>query len=113
MLRTRRPFRFFALFAAAFQLALPPAVAFADAILQRTGGDASVVHIEDHGHKGCRPGHPADCVLCQTLSHWSAPLPHETAVPQTAALLPIPCNAGAATAPRGANGTPHSRGPPA
>jgi hypothetical protein len=113
MLRTRRVFRCFALFAAAFQLALPPAVAFADAILQRTDGDASVVHIEDHGHKGCHPGHPADCVLCQTLSHWSAPLPHEAAVPGTAGLRPIPCSAIAITAPRGPKGTPHSRGPPA
>lgn len=113
MLRTRRPFRLFAHFAAAFQLALPPAVAFADAIVQRTDGSPSVVHIEDHGHKGCRPGHPADCVLCQTLNHWSAPLPHEVeVVPAGARASRVP-GAPAVSAPRVGYRTPRSRGPPA
>ncbi|HVA57024.1 MAG TPA: hypothetical protein VNF92_03985 [Gemmatimonadaceae bacterium] len=113
MLRTRRPFRSIALFAAAFQLVLPPAVAFADAIAQRTDGSPSAVHIEDHGHKGCHPGHPDDCVLCQTLSHWSAPLPHEVASVPAARCDAMPPNAVGTPAPRVAYRTPHSRGPPA
>ncbi len=113
MHRTRRAFRLFALFAAAFQLALPPAVAFADAIVQRTDGNPSPVHVEDHGHKGCRPGHPADCVLCQTLSHWSAPLPHDAALLLRAGRVAQLPGAAAPAAARVAYRTPHSRGPPA
>ncbi len=103
----------FAMFAAAFQLALPPTVAFADAIVQRTDGNPSPVHIEDHGHKGCRPGHPADCVLCQTLSHWSAPLPHDAALLRRAGRAPCLPRAVTLSAARIPYRTPHSRGPPA
>ncbi len=109
----RRSFRVFALLAALFQMGLPPVVALADAIVQRTDGAASMVHIEDHSHKNCRPGHPADCVLCQTLTHWSAPLPHDGAHLQAgarAAAVPV---AVATTVRRVAYRTPHSRGPPA
>jgi hypothetical protein len=113
MLRTRRSFRRFALWAALFQMALPPTVAFADAIVQRTDGPASMVHIEDHGHKGCRPGHPDSCVLCQTLSHWSAPLPSEAGLLQQAGRAPRQPGAVARCAARIAYRTPHSRGPPA
>jgi hypothetical protein len=113
MFRTRRPFRLFAIFAAAFQLVLPPTVAFADAIVQRTDGNPSPVHIEDHGHKGCRPGHPADCVLCQTLAHWSAPLPHDAVLLHRAGRARMEPGAVARGVFRVAYRTPHSRGPPA
>lgn len=109
----RRPFRLFALCAAVFQMGLPPVVALADAIVQRTDGQASMVHIEDHSHRNCRPGHPADCVLCQTLAHWAAPLPHDAAQLQQAGRAPVRPVAVATSLPRVAYRTPHSRGPPA
>lgn len=113
MRRTRRAFRLFALCAAVFQLGLPPLVAVADAIVQRTDGQASMVHVEDHSHTNCRPGHPADCVLCQTLAHWSAPLPHDDARLGDAGRAPMAPVAAVASVRRIAYRTPHSRGPPA
>lgn len=113
MRRLRRSFRLFALCAAAFQLVLPPTVAFADAIVQRTDGSPEAVHIESHGHKGCHPGHPADCILCQTLTHWSAPVPHEAALLHAAGRAPMEPVAVTACRSRTPFRTPHSRGPPA
>ena len=113
MLRFRRAYRWIALWAAVLQVSLPAALSVADAIVQREDGQASVVHIEDHSHKNCRPGHPDNCVLCQTLRHCTAPAPRDAAVLQAAGRAARAPGAVSRHPLRVPYRTPHSRGPPA
>lgn len=63
------------------QMAVPVVAAVADARLVADSGGVPVVHIEEHTQKSCRPVHPDDCVLCQLLTHFSAPRASGPAVP--------------------------------
>jgi hypothetical protein len=55
------------LVAAALQLALPGAAAWADARLDSAGAHATP-HIESHTSKSCARIHAPDCALCHFLS---------------------------------------------
>jgi hypothetical protein len=55
------------------QMAVPALAAVADAQLLADSGGAPQVHVEDHTQSSCRPVHPDDCVLCQLLTHSTAP----------------------------------------
>ncbi|MGH7656156.1 MAG: hypothetical protein ACREN6_16005 [Gemmatimonadaceae bacterium] len=67
------------------QMAVPVLAVVADARLILDSGGPPQVHIEEHTHKSCRPVHPDDCVLCQFLTHFSAPRGTAPAVPVAAA----------------------------
>lgn len=114
MLPRPRLFRFLGILAMALQLVLPPALSIADGLLERDGGAVSAAHVEDHSRANCRPGHPADCAICRTLSNLTAPKPSE---PCVAVVLEAPAIGRVAllgsrpTAPW--FGPPPSRAPPA
>jgi hypothetical protein len=85
-MRRRSLFMRIALTAVAIvQMAVPVFAAVADARLVADSGGAPIVHIEEHTQKGCRPVHPDDCVLCQLLTHFSAPRSSGPAVPASTA----------------------------
>jgi len=86
MLRRRRLSRILLSAVAIVQMAVPVLAAVADARLIADSGGAPQVHIEEHTQKSCRPVHPDDCVLCQLLTHFSAPRASGPAVPATTAL---------------------------
>ncbi|HTR78446.1 MAG TPA: hypothetical protein VMH39_10060 [Gemmatimonadaceae bacterium] len=65
------------------QMAVPVFAAVADARLIADSG-AAQSHIEEHTQKNCRPVHPDDCVLCQLLTHFSAPRGSAPAIPAAA-----------------------------
>ncbi|MFI5233053.1 MAG: hypothetical protein ACHQSE_11155 [Gemmatimonadales bacterium] len=81
------------------QMAVPVLAVVADAKIILDSGGAPQVHIEEHTQKSCRPVHPDDCVLCQLLTHFSAPRGSAPVVPvapasrcaaaDDASLLPI------------------------
>jgi hypothetical protein len=82
----RRPFTRILLSAVAIvQMAVPVLAVVADARLIIDAGGAPQVHIEEHTQKSCRPVHPDDCVLCQLLTHFSAPRASAPAIPVAAA----------------------------
>jgi hypothetical protein len=83
-MRLRRVTRALLAAVAIVQMAVPVLAVVADARLIADGG-APQVHIEEHTHKSCRPVHPDDCVLCQFLTHFSAPRGSAPAVPVAAA----------------------------
>jgi hypothetical protein len=64
------------------QMAAPGLAAIADARLIADG--VPQVHVEDHTRAACRPVHPDDCVLCQLLTHSTAPRATAPAVPSVA-----------------------------
>ena len=68
------------------QMAVPVLAVVADARLILDSGGAPQVHIEEHTQKSCRPVHPDDCVLCQLLTHFSAPRGSAPAVPAAEAV---------------------------
>jgi hypothetical protein len=70
---------------AILQMAVPVLAVVADARLVADSGGVPQVHIEEHTQKSCRPVHPDDCVLCQLLTHFSAPRASGPAVPVAAA----------------------------
>lgn len=83
-MRNRSLFTRIALSAVAIvQMAVPVVAVVADARL--VAGGAPLVHIEEHTQKGCRAVHPDDCVLCQLLTHFSAPRSSGPTVP----ILPV------------------------
>ncbi len=83
---SRRPLTRILLSAVAIvQMAVPVLAVVADARLIIDSGGAPQVHIEEHTQKSCRPVHPDDCVLCQLLTHFSAPRGSAPAVPVVAA----------------------------
>jgi hypothetical protein len=55
------------LLAAALQLLLPGATAWADARLDAAGAHATA-HIESHSTSSCARVHPPDCALCHFLT---------------------------------------------
>jgi hypothetical protein len=63
------------------QAAAPALAVVADARLIVDSGGAPQVHIEEHTQNSCRPVHPDDCVLCQLLTHFSAPRATAPAIP--------------------------------
>ena len=82
----RRPLTRILLSAVAIvQMAVPVLAVVAAARLMLDSGGASQVHIEEHTQKSCRPVHPDDCVLCQLLTHFSAPRASAPAIPVSAA----------------------------
>lgn len=99
MLRRRRLSRLLLSAVAIMQMAVPVLAVVADAKIIVDAGGAPQVHIEEHTQKSCRPVHPDDCVLCQLLTHFSAPRGSAPTVPvapashcaagDNASLLPI------------------------
>ena len=60
---------------AVLQLALPPAVAYADGWLA-ADGDRAQPHIESDRSSNCQPVHSPDCGLCRVLANGAAsPVP--------------------------------------
>ena len=83
---SRRPFTRILLSAVAIvQMAVPVLAVVADARFIVDSGGAPQVHIEEHTQKSCRPVHPDDCVLCQLLTHFSAPRGSAPSIPVAAA----------------------------
>jgi hypothetical protein len=72
----RRPWRnVLGVLSAVLQLALPPAVAYADAWLV-ADGDRAQAHIESDRSSNCQPVHSPDCGLCRVLAnHTASPVP--------------------------------------
>lgn len=82
----RRPLTRILLSAVAIvQMAVPVLAVAADARLIIDSGGAPQAHIEEHTNKSCRPVHPDDCVLCQLLTHFSAPRASAPSIPVAAA----------------------------
>jgi hypothetical protein len=69
-MRRRWGFRGWAMVWAVLQFALPAAASVADARLERDGRTQSA-HVEATSTAACRPVHPAECALCQSLSRAS------------------------------------------
>jgi hypothetical protein len=89
-MRHRRFFRGWAVLWAVLQFALPAAVTLGDAHLERESAGGPATHVESGSGKSCRPVHPANCALCQFVSHTSA-LPDESgALAIVAAASPTP-----------------------
>lgn len=84
MLSKRRFGRVLLSAVAIVQMAVPVLAAVADARLVADSGGAPQVHIEEHTQKSCRPVHPDDCVLCQLLTHFSAPRGSAPTIPVAA-----------------------------
>jgi hypothetical protein len=66
-------FRGWAVLWAVLQFALPSAVTFADARLERESARAPGAHIEETASTSCRPSHPDECALCQFISRAATP----------------------------------------
>jgi hypothetical protein len=73
---------------AVLQFALPAAVTIGDARLERDSAGAAIAHVEAAPGVGCRPAHPADCALCQFVSHCFAPTSEPAAPAIVAAVRP-------------------------
>ena len=79
-MRRRRLFRGWGVLWAVLQFALPAAVTLGDARLERDSGGGALTHVESASGKACRPAHPANCALCQFVTHTSA-LAHDSGAP--------------------------------
>ena len=83
-------FRGWAVVWAVLQFALPAAVTLGDSRLERESGGGPLTHVESASGKACRPAHPANCALCQFVSHTSV-LPADSGTPTfVAAASPTP-----------------------
>jgi hypothetical protein len=77
-MRRRRWRNVLGLLSAVVQLALPPAVAYADGRLA-ADGDGAQPHIESDRSTRCQPVHSPDCGLCRVLAnHAASPVPAAT-----------------------------------
>ena len=97
---------------AVLQFALPTAVAYADAAVERESR-AQVAHVEATSATTCRPLHPSDCAYCQAMSH-DAARPDHAAAPRIVAVLRCPASSDRVVlAVRHAGQRPPARAPPA
>ena len=71
-MRLSRWFRGWGILWAVLQFALPAAVTIGDARLERESVGLTLTHVESASGKACRPVHPANCALCQFVTHTSA-----------------------------------------
>jgi hypothetical protein len=90
VMRRHRLFRGWAVLWAVLQFAQPAAVTLGDSRLERESAGGPLTHVESASGKACRPIHPANCALCQFVSHTSALADDSAAVTVVAEASPAP-----------------------